>query len=65
MAGSRNKAGSWLGGYPDWINDAAYPHCPKCKKMMMYLGGLDLDYINSFTFVCRECCMGATTYDCT
>ncbi|WP_033337895.1 hypothetical protein [Catenuloplanes japonicus] len=30
--------GSTLGGTPDWIQDTAYPDCPRCGGTMFYLG---------------------------
>ncbi len=32
-----------IGGEPCWIQDAEYPHCPLCQKIMPYLMQLDSD----------------------
>lgn len=32
-----------IGGEPCWIQDAEYPHCPLCHKLMPYLMQLDSD----------------------
>jgi len=32
-----------IGGEPCWIQDAEYPNCPSCNKMMPYLFQLDSD----------------------
>lgn len=39
VAGSAwETGGSTLGGRPDWIQDTAYPACPRCGRTMFYLG---------------------------
>lgn len=32
-----------IGGEPCWVQDADYPHCPLCQKLMTYLMQLDSD----------------------
>jgi hypothetical protein len=36
---------SQIGGHPTWVQDAAYPRCPKCSKTMMFLAQVDHDDI--------------------
>jgi hypothetical protein len=58
---------SQVGGYPLWINDAAYPSCPVCQKKMLFLAQInwmDLRFSDGFTyaFVCPDCLIAATDY---
>lgn len=56
------SAGAHLGGCPDWVQDADYPHCPVCQQTMVFLGQHDLDNVDIFglegylyAFLCIIC----------
>lgn len=34
-------SGSHLGGLPDWVQYPDYPHCPMCRRSMLFAGQLD------------------------
>ncbi|WP_338286378.1 hypothetical protein [Luteolibacter sp. LG18] len=59
---------SQIGGHPTWIQDAAYPNCPKCSKTMMFLAQVDHPEMGSdaegrsYAFVCPPCRTTATNY---
>ncbi|MEY9871265.1 hypothetical protein ABH931_000730 [Streptacidiphilus sp. MAP12-33] len=38
-----NAGGSTLGGLPDWIQDADYPSCPRCRTTLYFLAQLTGD----------------------
>jgi hypothetical protein len=38
-----DAGGSTLGGLPDWIQDSAYPTCPRCQTTMYFLAMLTGD----------------------
>ena len=45
MASAWDRGGSTLGGFPEWIDDAAYLKCARCGEMMDYValvGGADI-----------------------
>jgi hypothetical protein len=47
LASAWEEGGSTLGGFPDWIQDPAYPQCPACGETMDYVGlvgGADLGW---------------------
>ena len=60
--------GSTLGGYPDWIQDAAHPDCPGCSAPMDYIGligGADLDEYGEgayYLHVHQPCGFAAVNY---
>ncbi|XVU25466.1 hypothetical protein ACQPZJ_51270 [Actinoplanes sp. CA-054009] len=33
-----HAGGSTVGGFPDWIQDAEFPSCPRCARTMPYVG---------------------------
>ncbi|HEU5377229.1 MAG TPA: hypothetical protein VFV38_17500 [Ktedonobacteraceae bacterium] len=35
------ESGSHLGGLPDWVQYPDYPHCPMCRRSMLFAGQLD------------------------
>jgi len=58
--------GSHIGGCPDWVQGAEYPHCPACQKKMMFVAQLEPN-IGSlegifYAFVCLSCGKATTMY---
>ncbi|MEV0394215.1 hypothetical protein [Polymorphospora rubra] len=37
-ASAWNTGGSTVGGMPEWIQDAEYPACPRCRRTMPFVG---------------------------
>jgi hypothetical protein len=60
---------AWIGGHPDWIDDADYPDCPACGRSMMFVAQVDLDALDGvgmrYAFLCAPCQMAATFARCT
>jgi predicted nucleic-acid-binding Zn-ribbon protein len=63
------EGGSQLGGYPGWVQDAAYPACPECSQTMRFIGQLvTADFMGepsegtTFCLVCPQYHMAATVY---
>ncbi len=60
---------SQIGGAPTWMQDASYPTCPKCQKIMQFIGQIDnadvLEYGEGIysNFVCFDCSVTATGYE--
>jgi hypothetical protein len=66
-ASAWDEGGSTLGGYPDWIQYAAYPACLSCGDTMSYvglLGGADVSDGEGayYLFVHTPCRIGAVSY---
>jgi hypothetical protein len=59
----------WMGGHPDWIDDADYPVCLSCDRSMTFVAQVNLDALDGagtwYAFVCAECAMAATFGRCT
>ena len=59
---------SQVGGHPTWIQDANYPPCPQCGRLMRFVGQVsheDLDEYGEgicYAFLCAGCGVTATTY---
>lgn len=59
---------SQLGGFPTWVQYPDYPRCPQCDRSMPFFAQLDNGDIQEYAegiyyaFLCRECRVGATTY---
>jgi hypothetical protein len=67
-----------VGGEPCWIQDAEYPRCPSCNKLMPYLFQLDSDLPKAdggewlwgsggiaYGFWCNGCRVSAVFWQCT
>ncbi len=60
--------GSTLGGHPDWVQGADYPHCPSCGVPMAFLAllhGGDLDEWGEgahYVFLDARCRLAAVNY---
>lgn len=67
-----------IGGEPCWIQDAEYPHCPSCQKLMPYLMQLDSDFPSvdmrewlwgsggiAYGFWCDHCKVSGFFWQCT
>ena len=59
---------SQMGGHPEWVQDADYPHCPTCQRTMTFLGQvetLDIDEDAEgiyYAFLCAQCGKATTGY---
>jgi hypothetical protein len=60
---------SALGGFPSWVQDAEYPGCPGCGRLMCFVGQVAVDDLVPeggdgmyFAFVCSDCRVAATGY---
>ncbi len=59
---------SQIGGMPTWIQDSAYPSCPKCRNTMMFLAQISNEDIDShsegiyYNYICPDCNITATNY---
>ncbi|MEZ0368815.1 MAG: hypothetical protein ACAI44_06990 [Candidatus Sericytochromatia bacterium] len=59
---------SGLGGYPAWVQDAAYPACPDCGHQMPFVAQLKMDEVEEYAegvyyaFACSDCRVTATAY---
>ncbi len=68
LADAWDAGGSTLGGYPDWVQGADYPHCPSCDVPMAFLAlihGGDLDRWGEgayYVFLDARCQLAAVTY---
>lgn len=71
---SRNKYKriATLGGRPNWVQSPEVPDCPKCHKMMFYVGQNQASqwtgYIGDqvvFGFVCEACMQAIQVMQCT
>ncbi len=67
-----------IGGEPTWIQDAEYPNCPLCKRVMSYLFQLDSDLPSAdggewlwgsggiaYGFWCDDCKISGFLWQCT
>jgi hypothetical protein len=67
-----------IGGEPCWIQNAEYPHCPSCQKLMPYLMQLDSDLPTAdghewlwgsggicYGFWCDDCKLSGFLWQCT
>lgn len=67
-----------VGGEPSWIQDAEYPSCPSCDKLMPYLFQLDSDLPTAgggewlwgsggiaYGFWCDGCRISGVIWQCT
>ncbi len=55
--------GSHLGGCPGWVQNADYPCCPRCQRLMTFVGQYLYDagaYL--YAFLCASCGIAATNY---
>jgi hypothetical protein len=57
---------STLGGIPMWIQDAEFPHCLDCGRLMRFLAQHDNGPLGEeglyYAFFCAECRVAAVTY---
>jgi hypothetical protein len=59
---------SQIGGMPTWIQDFAYPTCPKCNDTMMFLAQVSNEDIEEYgegiyySYICPSCNITATNY---
>jgi hypothetical protein len=58
---------SQVGGLPSWVQDSAFPNCPKCSKTMMFIAQVDNGQFPHhegvyYAFLCSACRVTATTY---
>ena len=59
---------SQVGGYPTWVQDAEYPHCPRCDWAMPFVAQISNGDWDEYAkgiyhmFVCRDCGVAATSY---
>ncbi len=57
-----------IGGLPGWIQDEAFPCCPKCSETMVFIGQISNEDIEDYAegifyiFLCSNCKIGATNY---
>ena len=67
--GPTNSWGSYLGGCPNWLQDAEFPRCPECQEAMVFLAHLDLTEIGGdgvvYGFACDHCRVTACGFQCT
>lgn len=62
---SKWEDSSAVGGVPQYINDANYPACPECGKIMKHLAQLGEEYTqygNIYVRICQDCKITATSY---
>ena len=60
-------ASSQIGGMPTWVQSPAYPRCPDCARLMMFVAQLDNGAFPGhegtyYAFICRDCRVTATCY---
>jgi len=59
---------SQIGGMPTWIQDFAYPDCPKCNETMVFLAQISNEDIVEYgegifyNYICPMCNITATNY---
>jgi hypothetical protein len=57
---------STLGGIPMWLQDAEYPRCIRCARIMTFLAQHDNSYLREegiyYAFFCASCHVAAVTY---
>lgn len=59
---------SQIGGMPTWIQDFAYPDCPKCRETMIFLAQISNEDIDEYgegiyySYICPDCQITATNY---
>ena len=52
-----------IGGYPGWIQDDTYPECPDCRRLMTFVGQIEVSSGGRFYgLVCFACLTAATVY---
>jgi hypothetical protein len=63
------EGSSQIGGYPGWVQDAAYPKCPECGQTMKFIGQLATDDFmgqpaegTTFCLICPQYHIAATVY---
>lgn len=59
--------GSHLGGCPGWVQDPAYPRCPQCQQIMIFLAQYEpegVPYLEGifYAFLCITCKKATTVY---
>lgn len=62
---SKWEDSSAVGGVPQYIDDANYPACPECGKIMKHLAQLGEEYTqygNIYVRICQDCKITATNY---
>jgi hypothetical protein len=68
---TRRHAGSQVGGFPTWEDGTSHPTCPKCDRLMVFIGqiltneALGDPFTEGVTygFLCQQCQIAATTYE--
>ena len=64
LAGSSSQ----VGGHPTWIQDACFPACPECGRLMMFVAQVAVEDIDEhgegiyYLHLCKSCGRGATHY---
>jgi hypothetical protein len=65
-----SNGASQLGGFPMWIQGNRHPDCPKCHRLMVFVGQIQTsDALGgsgegcTYAFLCQECRIAATTYE--
>lgn len=59
---------SQVGGMPSWIQDAAYPACPDCKRTMQFVGQVAVEDLAEYgegiyyAHFCLDCRIGTSVY---
>ena len=59
---------SQLGGHPTWIQDAYYPECPECGRLMVFIAQLAVGDIDAYgegiyyIYLCQSCGVAASHY---
>ena len=59
---------SQVGGHPTWLQDASYPTCPSCDRLMPALGQVAAEDIDEYgegiyyAFLCTTCSIACTLY---
>lgn len=67
-----------IGGSPSWIQDAQYPKCPRCERLMSFIAQLDSDLPSldgsewlwgsggiCYVFWCDPCAVSGNLWQCT
>jgi hypothetical protein len=68
--GVLTEGGSQLGGFPMWVQGNSHPDCPKCRRLMVFVGqiqtedalGMPAEGV-TYAFLCQDCRIAATTYE--
>lgn len=57
---------STLGGMPSWLQDAEFPRCPECRRLMRFLAQHDNGALGEeglyYAFFCGDCSVASVSY---